>query len=85
MTDEPAPPVNRMAELPTETREFLSDLSREDIETFKAGLPIIRAIIGFSKVTRFIAITSLGLLLGMVMLWDAIARVIGWFSPPPPH
>ncbi|AWC25584.1 hypothetical protein CO731_05083 [Aminobacter sp. MSH1] len=76
-------PAERMVELPTKTREFLSDLSPEDIATIKNGLPIIRMIIGFGKVTKWLAITSLGLLVGTVMLWETVQKIIGWFKPPP--
>jgi hypothetical protein len=48
----------RMAELSEETREFLNDLSREDIATLKTGLPLIRMIVGFGKVTKWLAITD---------------------------
>ncbi len=84
MTDETLPTVNRMTELPPETREFLSQLSPEDIATFKTGLPIIRMIVGFGKVTKWLAITSLGLILGTVMLWEAVLKIVTWFKPPQP-
>lgn len=74
-------PANRMSELPEETREFLSQLSADDIATFKTGLPIIRAIVGFGKVTKWLAITSLGLMVGAVMLWDSAVKIISWFKP----
>ena len=67
-----------------ETRDFLGDLTREDIATIKAGLPIIRAIIGFGKVSKWLAITALGLLAGAVLLGESIMKIVGWFWPPPP-
>ncbi|TIM14452.1 MAG: hypothetical protein E5Y67_12290 [Mesorhizobium sp.] len=77
MEDEPA---ERLAELPRETREFLSELTREDIATISDGLPIIRMIIGFGKVAKWLAITSLGLMVGTVMLWESVAKIISWFK-----
>ena len=67
-------------ELSPETREFLADLSKEDIATLKTGLPLIRMIVSFGKVTKWIAITSLGLLMGTVMLWDAVSKILSWFK-----
>lgn len=85
MSDDIVPPVNRLAELPEETREFLSGLSHEDIATIKNGLPVIRMIIGFGKVTKWIAITTLGLAVGVVMAWDALVRIASWFKPSAGH
>jgi hypothetical protein len=80
MTDEPQA-ANRMAELPEETREFLSNLTREDIATIGAGLPVIRMIIGFGKVTKWLAITMLGLLVGFVLLWESVLKIVAWVRP----
>lgn len=73
-------PAERMVELPSKTREFLSDLSPEDIATIKNGLPIIRMIIGFGKVTKWLAITSLGIMVGVVMLWESILKILAWLK-----
>lgn len=70
--------------LPDETKELLSGLSPEDAKTIKAGLPIIRAIIGFGKVTKWLAIVVLSLLAGMVMLGESVMKIVGWFQSPPP-
>lgn len=75
--DEDAVPA-RLAELPEGTRQFLSELSPEDLKTFRAALPIIRAILGFGKVTKWLAIAALGILGGIVMIGDSVVRIIGW-------
>ncbi|HEV2898832.1 MAG TPA: hypothetical protein VGX71_13550 [Pseudaminobacter sp.] len=71
----------RMAELSEETREFLNDLSKEDIATLKTGLPIIRAIVGFGKVTKWLAITTLGVVVGVVLLWESVVKIVAWLRP----
>ena len=83
MTDEAVPPVERMSQLPEDTKVFLSELSREDIETIKNGLPIIRLIIDFGKVTKWLAITALGIIAGFVLLWESVLKIAGWFKVPP--
>lgn len=83
MTDEAVPPVERMSQLPHETQLFLSELSREDIETIKNGLPLIRMVMGFGRVTRWLAITCLGILAGVVLLWESVLKIAGWFKVPP--
>lgn len=78
MTDAPL----KLAELPEETRELLSDLSKEDVQTIRAGLPIIRMILDFGKVTKWIAITLLGILAGMVLLGESVVKIVGWIKGP---
>lgn len=73
-------PAERMAELPEETRLFLSDLSREDITTLKNGLPIIRAIMTWGRVSKWLIVTLLGLYFGVVMLGESIIKVLSWFK-----
>ncbi len=80
MVDEPQPPINRMAELPSETRAFLSDLTREDILTIQAGLPILKMVIGFGRVAKWLAIALLSLMAGVLMLGETTMKIIGWFK-----
>lgn len=75
--------AKRFDDLPDETKELLLGLSPEDAKTIKAGLPIIRAIIGFGKVTKWLAIAVLSLLAGILMLGESVMKIIGWFQPPP--
>lgn len=75
--------AKRFDDLPPDTKDFLSGLSKEDVNTIKLGLPIIRAIIGFGKVTKWLAIAALGILGGIVMLGESIMKILGWLKPPP--
>ena len=75
--------AKRFDDLPPDTKDFLSGLSKEDVKTIKSGLPIIRAIIGFGKVTKWLAIAALGVLGGIVMLGESIMKILAWLKPPP--
>ncbi|MCO5157608.1 MAG: hypothetical protein M9945_12810 [Aquamicrobium sp.] len=75
--------AKRFDDLPDDTKDFLTDLSPDDVRTIRAGLPIVRAIIGFGKVTKWLAIAALGILGGIVMLGESIMKVLGWLKPPP--
>lgn len=75
--------AKRFDDLTDETKELLLGLSPEDARTIKAGLPIIRAIIGFGKVTKWLAIAVLSLLAGILMLGESVMKIIGWFQAPP--
>lgn len=76
MTDTP----ERLADLPQETRDFLSELSKDDLTTLRNGIPIVKAIIGFGKVTKWLAITALGLLAGTVLLWESVLKIVGYLK-----
>lgn len=76
-------PADRLAELPEETRQFLSSLSKEDVKTLETGLPILRAILGFAKVTKWLIVGLLGILAGVVLLGESVVKILDWFKPPP--
>ena len=78
--DEQQPTANRLAELPDETREFLSNLSREDIETIKNGLPFIRKVLGAGWVLKWLGFFVLSLAAGIVLLGESVFKIIGWFT-----
>lgn len=61
-----------------EVRAFLADLSKDDIHTLRAGMPLIRAAIGFGKTTKWLVITLGGVFLGGVMLWDGVLKMLSW-------
>jgi hypothetical protein len=73
-------PPDRMSR---ETADMLEGLTREDVETIKRALPLIRMVIGFGKVSMWLIAGILGLFFGLVMLWEAIQKVMGWFVAPP--
>lgn len=78
-----AQPANSMTELPKETRQFLASLSKDDVATLQAGMPIIRAVMGFGKVTKWLVISLLGLLAGVVLLGESVIKILAWLKPPP--
>ncbi len=77
MTDEPND------QMPTETRELLGELTREDVAMIKAGIPIIRAVVGFGKVMKWLIIALGALIAGVVFLGESVQKILGWFWPPP--
>lgn len=75
--------ASQFAELPEPTRKFLSELSVEDAKALEAGMPLVRALIGFAKVTKWILIAILGILGGIVLLGESVLKILAWFKPPP--
>jgi hypothetical protein len=54
---------------------------RRFVATLKTGLPLIRMIVSFGKVTKWLAITTLGLLVGFVLSWESLVKIVAWFRP----
>lgn len=75
--------AKQFAELPEPTRKFLSDLTVEDAKALEAGMPLVRALIGFAKVSKWIIITILGILGGVVLFGESVMKIAAWFKPPP--
>lgn len=79
MTDEQQPTANRLAELPVHTREFLSNLSPEQIKTIEVGLPVLQKIMGAGQVLKWVGFFVLSLAAGIVLLGESIYKIAGWF------
>lgn len=77
MTDKPA---ERFAELPEETREFFTDLSKDDITALKTWIPIFKRISGFNWVAKWLAVALLSILAGIVLIGDSILKILSWLS-----
>lgn len=79
--NENEPTRDSMIELSEETRKFLSQLSRDDIKTLESGLPLIRQVMGFGRVAKWLAIFVLSILAGVVLLGESVSKIIGWIKP----
>lgn len=65
---------------PEGDKDPLSDLSPEDRKTLKMALPILRNILGFAVVTKWLIITLLGVLTGVVLFGESVMKIIRWFQ-----
>ncbi|KRA00475.1 hypothetical protein ASD64_01230 [Mesorhizobium sp. Root157] len=77
--DESAIPVNRMAELPEETREFLAQLREDDIRTLKDGVKLVNAIQTVGKFFKWLLVGMLGMAVGTVMFGESVSKIVSWF------
>lgn len=76
--EESARPVDRMAELPKETREFLAQLREDDIKTLKYGLRLVTAMSIVGNFTKWVIVGFLGMVVGVVMFGESVAKIITW-------
>jgi len=76
-----AQPVNAMAELPPETREFLARLRKEDLETLEDGVRLVNAIRTVGTLFKWLIVGVLGFVVGTVLLWESLMKIWGWIRP----
>lgn len=77
--DTEAPVVDRMIELPEETREFLSQLGKDDIVLMKDGLDIIRSLRTIGRFMRWVILGILAIMLGVVAIYENTVKLISYF------
>ena len=77
MSDKPA---ERFAELPPETQQFLTDLSKDDIDALKTGLPIFKRVLGAGHVLKWVGFTLLSILAGVVLMGESIMKILSWIK-----
>ncbi|MEJ5083867.1 hypothetical protein [Ochrobactrum sp. MYb379] len=78
--DPEAPVVDRMIELPEETREFLSQLGKDDIVLMKDGLDLIRSLRTIGRFMRWVILGILAIMLGVVALYENTVKLISYFQ-----
>ncbi|WPM81448.1 hypothetical protein R5W60_04295 [Brucella pseudintermedia] len=77
--DTEAQTANRLNELPEETREFLSQLRQNDIDTLKDAMRFYETVQTLGRVAKWGAITVLAIIVGVVSLYENVLKVWGWF------
>jgi len=76
---EQAEPVSAMVELPKETREFLARLRPDDLQTLEDGVRMVNAVRTVGTFVKWVLVALLGLVVGTVMFYESITKIIGWF------
>lgn len=72
-------PANAMTELPTETREFLSRLRPEDLAVLEKAIRLFGSVLVVGGAVRWLIITLLGILAGIVLFGESIMKIVAWF------
>lgn len=77
-----AQPCNSMNELPLETREFLANLRKEDLDTLEEGVKLVNALKTVGRFSRWVILGILSIFLGGVLIWENVLKVIAWMKSP---
>lgn len=78
---EPTTPPDHLADLPEETRKFLSQLREEDLDTLKEGLRLVIAVRTVGKFSKWLIVTVVGAFIGLVMVWESILKFLKFIGP----
>lgn len=74
--------ADRFAELPQKTREFLSKLDEEGIDTLDQGIRLVRATMTVGRFARWMIVGVLGLFVGASMFLDSLQKIVAWLNKP---
>lgn len=75
--------AKRFDDLPPKTKEFLSNLRPDEIDTLNDGIRLINSAMTVGRFMKWVLISLLGLLAGVVLFGESVGKIIAWFRPPP--
>jgi len=81
LSEEPLSVPDRLLELPEGTRKFLAKLDDDEIEILEDGIRLVAAIRTVGSVARWMIVGLCSLVLGTVMLLEAIDKLTGRVWP----
>lgn len=71
--------AKRFDDLPDRTKEFLSNLREDEIDTLNDGIRLVGAIRTVGTFVRWVIVGLLGIFAGVVMFGEAVGKLVGWF------
>lgn len=77
--DNDAPTANRLVELPERTKEFLSKLDDDDIETLEDAMQFYATVRTLGRVGKWTVMTILAIIVGFVSLYENLMKMAGWW------
>lgn len=77
--DTEANTVERMTELPPRTKEFLSKLDEDDIETLEDAMQFYATVRTLGRVGKWTVLTVLAIIVGFVSLYENLMKMAGWW------
>ena len=72
--------AEKFADLPEGTRRFIANLDADDIATLGQAIEMVKTTMTFGRVARWLILGVIGLFLGVVMLWEAVLKFLGFFK-----
>lgn len=70
--------AKRFDDLSPKTKEFLSELRDEEVETLKDGMRLVTATMIVGKFVKWCIVGVLGIAVGIVMFGESVAKIAAW-------
>lgn len=77
-----AKPAAALPELRTETREFLAKLEPSDLAALESGVRLVRRVEATGTVMKWLAITAVSIIVGLVAIGEGVQKIGSWFKTP---
>lgn len=74
--------AKRFDDLPERTKQFLSDLRPDEVDTLNDGIRLVRSIATVGAFMKWVIVGVLGLFVGVVMLGESVGKILIWLRPP---
>ncbi|MCV0388084.1 MAG: hypothetical protein K5821_17205 [Nitrobacter sp.] len=72
--------AKRFDDLPTRTKQFLSNLRDEEIDTLNDGIRLVSAIRTVGTFMKWVIVGLIGILAGFVMIGESISKIASWMK-----
>ncbi len=73
--------AKRFDDLPEKTKEFLSGLRPDEVDTLNDGIRLVRSIATVGNFMKWCIVGILGIAVGIVMFGESVAKIVAWFRP----
>ena len=73
--------IKQFDDLPEKTKEFLSELRPDEVDTLNDGIRLVAAVRTVGVFFKWVIVGLLGMLAGVVMFGESITKIISWFRP----
>ncbi len=70
--------AKRFDDLPARTKEFLTNLRDEEIDTLSDGIRLVSAIRTVGTFMKWVIVGLIGILAGFVMIGESISKIAAW-------
>ena len=71
--------AKRFDDLSPKTKEFLSELRDDEVDTLNNGIRLINSALTIGKFMKWVIISLLGILAGIIMFGESVAKIAAWF------
>jgi hypothetical protein len=74
-----AQPAQALAELRSETREFLAKLEPSDLELLHVSIMFMRRVTSAGIVVKWLAIVGVAIVVSVVTFGESVSKILSWF------